>query len=140
MYQTGQACYYRVSIKSFPDYKRLFQENYVEYKHIFFLPLLKVVSKILHHVFIVMLQLHNLLVSKWRQRRRKPSVFCSITKQNHWLRCSGNSEIFRNECGRPPPDVQSIKARYSKFVETGSVGDCNRSDRPRHVGERVERI
>jgi len=30
-----------------------------------------------------MLQLHNLLVSKWRQWRRKPSVFCGITKQNH---------------------------------------------------------
>jgi len=27
---------YRVSIKSFPDYKHLLQENYVEYKHIFF--------------------------------------------------------------------------------------------------------
>jgi len=25
---------YRVSIKSFPDYKHLLQENYVEYKHI----------------------------------------------------------------------------------------------------------
>jgi hypothetical protein len=24
---------YRVSIKSFPDYKRVLQENYVEYKH-----------------------------------------------------------------------------------------------------------
>jgi len=24
---------YRVSIKSFPDYKYLLQENYVEYKH-----------------------------------------------------------------------------------------------------------
>jgi len=24
---------YRVSIKSFPDYKHLLQENYVEYKH-----------------------------------------------------------------------------------------------------------
>jgi hypothetical protein len=43
---------YRVSIKSFPDYKYLLQENYVEYKHIF-LPLLKLVSKILCHVFIV---------------------------------------------------------------------------------------
>jgi len=48
---------YRVSIKSFPDYKHLLQESYVEYKHIF-LPLLKLVSKILCHVFIVMLQLH----------------------------------------------------------------------------------
>jgi hypothetical protein len=27
---------YRVSIKSFPDYKHLLQENYVEYKNIFF--------------------------------------------------------------------------------------------------------
>ena len=27
---------YRVSIKSFPDYKHLLQENYVEYKHNFF--------------------------------------------------------------------------------------------------------
>jgi len=27
---------YRVSIKSFPDYKHLLQEKYLEYKHIFF--------------------------------------------------------------------------------------------------------
>jgi hypothetical protein len=33
-----------VSIKSFPDYKHLLQENYMEYKHIF-LPLLKFVVK-----------------------------------------------------------------------------------------------
>jgi len=44
---------YRVSIKSFPVYKHLLQENYVEYKHMFLL-LLKLVSKILCHVFIVM--------------------------------------------------------------------------------------
>ena len=85
--------YYRVSIKSFPDYKHLLQENYVEYKHIFFLPLLMLASKILCHVFIVMLQLHNLLVSKWRQWGRKPSVFCGITKQNRRSQCSGNSEM-----------------------------------------------
>ena len=42
---------YRVSIKSFPDYRHLLQENYVEYK--LFLPLLKLISKILCHVFIV---------------------------------------------------------------------------------------
>jgi len=30
---------YRVSIKCFPDYKHLLQENYVEYKHIFFFKL-----------------------------------------------------------------------------------------------------
>jgi hypothetical protein len=35
---------YRVSIKSFPDYKHLLKENYVEYKHIF-LPLFKLVVK-----------------------------------------------------------------------------------------------
>jgi hypothetical protein len=28
--------FYRASIKSFPDYKHLLQENYLEYKHIFF--------------------------------------------------------------------------------------------------------
>jgi hypothetical protein len=27
---------YRVSRKSFPDYKHLLRENYVEYKHFFF--------------------------------------------------------------------------------------------------------
>ena len=30
------AIFYRVSIKSFPDYKHLLQENCVQYKHIFF--------------------------------------------------------------------------------------------------------
>ena len=40
---------YRVSIKSFPDYKQLLQENYVEYKHIF-LPLLKLVSNKMVHL------------------------------------------------------------------------------------------
>jgi len=35
---------YRVSIKSFPDYKHLLRENYVEYIHIF-LTLLKLVVK-----------------------------------------------------------------------------------------------
>ena len=46
---TNNALYiyiYRVSIKSFPDYKHLLQENYMEYKYIF-LPLLMLVSKIL---------------------------------------------------------------------------------------------
>jgi len=59
----------------------------VEYKHIF-LALFKLISKILCHVIIVMLQLHKRLVSKWGQWRRKPSVFCGITKQNHRSQCS----------------------------------------------------
>ena len=37
---------------------------------------------------------------------------------------------FRNGYGRPPPDVKSIRAWYSKFVETGSFGGINRSGRP----------
>ena len=53
--QKSAGLIYRVSIKSFPYYRHLLRENYVEYKHIF-LPLLKLVSKILCHVFIVMLQ------------------------------------------------------------------------------------
>jgi len=57
-------------MKSFPDYKHLLQENCVKYKD-FFLPLLKLVSKILCHVFIVMLQLHNPLVAK-----QKITLFC----------------------------------------------------------------
>jgi hypothetical protein len=44
-------------MKSFPDYRHLLQKNYMEYKYIF-LPLLKSVSRILYHVFIVMLQLY----------------------------------------------------------------------------------
>jgi len=43
---------YRVSIKSFPDYKHVLQENYVEYKHIF-LPLLKL------NVRLLWLKLHS---------------------------------------------------------------------------------
>jgi len=39
---------YRVSIKSFPDYKHLLQEKYVEYKHIF-LPLLKFFFFVIAH-------------------------------------------------------------------------------------------
>jgi len=36
LYVEGMEKKYRVSIKSFPHYKHLLQENYVEYKHFFF--------------------------------------------------------------------------------------------------------
>jgi len=36
IYVSKMILYYRVSTKSFPDYKHLIQENYVEYKHILF--------------------------------------------------------------------------------------------------------
>ena len=45
---------YRLSIKSFPDYKHLLQENYCTWNtNIYFLLLRKLVSKVLRHVFIV---------------------------------------------------------------------------------------
>jgi len=50
--------------KVFPWLQTFITRKLREY---FYLPLIKIVSKILYHVFIVMLQLHNLLVSKWRQ-------------------------------------------------------------------------
>jgi len=34
IYHNSAILIYRVSIKSFPNYKHLLQENYVEYKHI----------------------------------------------------------------------------------------------------------
>ena len=64
-------------------------------------------------------------------------MLCGITKQNHPSQCSGNS---KNEYGQPPPDVKSIKAWYSKFVETGSVGDLNRSGRPSVRDEIVDAV
>ena len=54
-----------MSIKSFPDYKHLLHENYVEYKYIF-LTLLKLFSKILCHVYIVTLQFQILQIVKAR--------------------------------------------------------------------------
>jgi len=47
---------------------------------------------------------------------------------------------FRNEYWRPPPDVKSIKAWYSKFVETGSVNEFNRSGRPLVSDETVDAV
>ena len=47
---------------------------------------------------------------------------------------------FRNEYGWPLPDVKSIKAWYSKSVETGGVGDLNRSGRPSVSDETVDAV
>ena len=47
---------------------------------------------------------------------------------------------FRNEYGRSTPDVNGIKAWYSKFVETGSAGDLNRSGRPSVSDETVDAV
>jgi len=64
-------------------------------------------------------------------------VFCGITKQNHRSQCSGNS---KNEYGRLPAEVTSIKAWYSKFVETDSFGDLDGSDRPSVSDENVDAV
>jgi len=47
---------------------------------------------------------------------------------------------FRNEYGRPPPDVKSVKAWYSKFAETGSLGDLNRNGRSSVSDETVDAV
>ena len=47
---------------------------------------------------------------------------------------------IRNEYGRPLPHVKNIKVWYSKFVETGNVGDLNRSDRPCVSDETVDAV
>ena len=64
----------QMSIHLFPVMHLYALQNYVEYIF-FFLPLLKVVSKILCHVFIVMLQLHNYKFEAKNNRR-----FC----YNNW--------------------------------------------------------
>ena len=53
---------YRVSIKSFPDYKHLLQENYVEYKHFFFFKCNSAQEVFLQHISTlqhVLLLLHG---------------------------------------------------------------------------------
>jgi len=62
-------------------------------------------------------------------------VFRGIIKHNHWPQRSGNSELRR-----PPTDVNSIKAWYSKFEETGSIGDLHTSVRPRVSHETVDAV
>ena len=125
-----------MSINSFPAYKHLLQENYVKYKH-FFLPLFKLLSKILCHVFIVMLQLHNLLVSKMASMKEKAQrvLWCHETKSPVSVQWK-----FRNEYAQPPPDVKIINAWYSKFVENVSVGELNRSGRPSVCVETVDAV
>ena len=62
-------------------------------------------------------------------------MFRGIIKHNHWPQRSGNSELRR-----PPTDVNSIKAWYSKFEETGSIGDLHTSVRPRVSHETVDAV
>ena len=74
----------------------------MEYKHIFFLPLLKLLSKMLRHVFIAMLMLHDMLVSKmasmkekaqcvwWYHQTKSPITdqTFSVQQKQHVLKCT----------------------------------------------------
>ena len=65
----------------------------MEYKHIF-LPLLKLVSKHLFQVFIVILQLHNLLEVK----QKITDSFATITKdmlENTWTETDCRLDVLR---------------------------------------------
>jgi len=61
--------------------------------NIFFSPLLMLISKILCHVFIVMLQLHSLLVSKWRQWRR--NTITEDMLENTWREIDYRLDVLR---------------------------------------------
>ena len=77
---------YTLSIKSFPDYKRLLQENYLEYKHTFFFKCKSTQEVFFKHISTpqhVLLLLHGerLFDNRW---------FCFVIPQNtlgflvHW--------------------------------------------------------
>jgi hypothetical protein len=80
---------YRVSIKSFPDYKHLLQENYMEYKHIV-LPLFKLVSTIF---FMFLLLCY---VKIWR--KELTDAFSTIIEdmlENTWIEIDYRLDVLR---------------------------------------------
>ena len=48
--------------------------------------------------------------------------------------------IFRNEFGQDPPYTNSIKRWFKNFMETGSILDCKRLDRPSIDEETVDAV
>jgi len=102
-----------VSIKSFPDYKHLLQENYAEYKHIF-LPLLKLVSKKLCHVFIV-------TFGFWMQHFQTGGLGEMVGHPGHHDRrispplTSFYGGMLRTKCF---PDITNLKARITDAFAT----------------------
>ena len=79
---------------------------------------------------------------------RSPTLSVSTNFEYHvyMLLTSGGGRPYSflnfrcTETGRPPPDVKSIKAWHSKFVDTGSVGDLDRSGRPSVNDETVDAV
>jgi hypothetical protein len=59
------SCFYRVSIKSFTDYKNLLQENYVEYKHFFTINLSNFPTRLPHWGSHVRRFLHATFPKRW---------------------------------------------------------------------------
>jgi len=116
---------YRVSIKSFLDYKHLLQENYVEYKYIF-LPLLKLVSKILCHVIWF---LDATFPNRWIVKDGPtpwPSRSPDITPLDFFLWGYVKDKVFST----PVPDTTNLKGKNNRRF-------CYNNWR--HVGEHVER-
>jgi len=105
-------------MKSFTDYKHLLQESYVEYKHIFFLPLLKLVSKIVCHVFIVTFDFWTQhFPNRWTGRDgptpwspRSPD----ITPLDFFLWGYVKDKVFST----PVPDITNLKARITDAFAT----------------------
>ena len=69
----------------------------------------------------------------------KDKVQCVLWYHETKSPVSGQQK-FRNVYGRPPPDGKRIKAWYSKFVQTGSVGDPKRSGRSSVSDETVDAV
>ena len=109
-----------MSIKSFPDYKHLSQENYVEYKH--FLTLLKLVSKILSRVFIVIFGLLDATFpNRWIGRDgptpwppRSPDITPSPPPLDFFLWWYVKDKVFST----PVPDITNLKARITDAFAT----------------------
>ena len=107
---------YRVSINSFPDYRHLLLENYVEYKHIFS-PLLQLVSKILYYVFVVTFGFWMQHFKKVDWERRSDTLATTITGYhplNFFLWRYIKDKVFST----PVPDITYLKARITDAFAT----------------------
>jgi len=106
-----------VSIKSFPKYKHSLQENYVEYKHVF-LPLLKLVSKVLCHKFIVTFGfLDATFPNRWIGRDGLtpwPPRSPDITPLDFFLWGYVKDKVFWT----PVTDITNLKARITDAFAT----------------------
>ena len=105
-----------MSIKSFPDYKHLLQDNYVEYKHIF-VPLLKLFSKILYRVF-------NVTFGFWMQHFQTGGLGEMVRYPGHHDRqispslTSFYGNMLRTVFSTPIPVIINLKARITDAFAT----------------------